>query len=87
VVLLESTEALSHLLSFCGRPNWHKTLQAQISNKHVTNKNKFPKIVYGQAHTFFSSTTGAGEGLAAEGSSGGNPCLRLLSACHNRQTM
>lgn len=42
VVLLERTEALSHLLSFCGRPNRHKTLHAQISNKHVTDKNKVP---------------------------------------------
>lgn len=33
-----------------------------------------------QANTFFSSTTGA-EGFTAEGSSGGNPSFRLLSAC------
>lgn len=81
VVLLERTEALSHLLSFCGRPNRHKTLHAQISNKLTNN---FPIIVFGQARTFFSSTTGVAEDLAAEGSSGGNPSLRLLSACHNR---
>lgn len=41
VVLLERTEALSHLLGFCGRPNRHKTLHAQISNKHVAGEKKW----------------------------------------------
>lgn len=85
VVLLKRTQALSHLLSFCGRPNWQKTLHTDISDFQINRYQKQTKtiIIFGQDRTFFSSTTV--EGLATEGSSGGNPSRLLLSACHNRE--
>lgn len=53
---------------WCMKRNWHKDWTDNSSTRY---------------RTFFSSTTGAG-GFAVEGSSGGNPSLRLLSACEDK---
>jgi len=81
VVLLERTQALPHLLGFCGRSNWQETLHPEISKFQINGYGIKNTTISGADDTFFSSTTA--EGLAVEGSSGANPSFRLLSACHN----
>jgi hypothetical protein len=43
------------------------------------------ELLFKQANTFFSSTTGE-ESFTLEESSGGNPSFRLLSACDTQKT-
>lgn len=60
-------------------------MRSAVTNKHfiketLSNSELKEYLIQKDRQYLFSSTTGAA-GFAVEGSSGGNPSLRLLSAC------
>lgn len=81
MILLEGSQTFAHLFSLRGRPNWQCALQYR--NKELYENLNYNNQSYSdrKAITFFSSTMGAEGFGAAEGSSGGSPSFRLLSAC------